>query len=110
MPCDTRVLDGQTLEQRGKEIDETLKRLELQLGAGTASLRVGPQGALVIGGWQDRRGVTDVCAFRMLKLKGGWEFRKALAKAEQTAGRKVNEQAIGAGIHSHDGGKTWGGH
>ncbi len=32
----------------------------------------------------------------------------ALAKAEAQAGRTVDKQAVASGLHSHDGGKTWG--
>jgi hypothetical protein len=30
-----------------------------------------------------------------------------IAKAEQVAGRSVNRQVVGQGVHSHDGGESW---
>lgn len=36
--------------------------------------------------------------------------RAEIARAEQIAGRSVDRQVLAAGVHSHDGGKTWVGH
>jgi hypothetical protein len=30
-----------------------------------------------------------------------------IAQAEMLSGRSINKQAVGAGVHSHDGGATW---
>lgn len=32
---------------------------------------------------------------------------QAIARAEALAGRSVDKQVIGQGVHSHDSGKTW---
>lgn len=113
MPCDTQLQAGQTLEQRNSEISQALRRLEAALQSGSVKVTIAPNGALAFAGWtaaaRDR--VTDVCAYRTLTAGGSWALRQAVAKAEGLSGRKVNVSAIAAGVHSHDGGKTWhGGH
>jgi hypothetical protein len=107
--CDTIRPDspGQTLEERMTEVDEALARLERYLKTGSVRVNVGPQGAISFAGWKDRSGVTDACAYRTLASGNSWALRQAVARAEATSGRKVNERAIAAGHHSHDGGKSW---
>lgn len=107
MPCDT-VRNVEPVVRK-KQIEVALERLEKALAMGKVTVKVGANGAIVFNGWgkDDRNFVTDVCAFRKLTAKGSWELRRAVAKAEAIAGRKVNVAAVGAGIHSHDGGKTW---
>lgn len=107
MPCDGSRLEGMEREARKKLVKSTLERLEAALKEGLVTVKVGPQGALTFAGWKDRNGVSDVCAYRMLTTKGSGELRKALARAEAMAGRKISTQAIGHGVHSHDGGSTW---
>lgn len=58
----------------------------------------------------DRSKVTDLCAFRALRILGSAPLRTALARAEALAGRKADMAVIGRGVHSHDGGKTWSTH
>ena len=111
MPCDTWVQPQQTPPQRKAQIDEALERLEAALTDKSITINIDrASGALAFAGWKgkDRFGVTDACAYRKLASKGSFAFRQALATAEATAGRNVNEQTIAAGVHSHDGGKTWG--
>lgn len=112
MPCDTKLKAGETKEQRSKRADEATVRLEKALTAGRAQVRIGPTGAVAFTGWEgeERDGVADVCAYRRLTAKGSWALRQAVARAEVAQGRKVSAQAVAAGIHSHDGGKTWGSH
>lgn len=108
MACDTyRSTPEQTLAQRMAEVDAAIKRLGQALASGTASVKIGPTGAVAFVGWTDSRGVTDACAYRSLSVTGSWELRQAVAKAEALAGRKVNPQAVAAGHHSHDGGGSW---
>lgn len=107
MPCDTQVLPGQTLEQRNREIDEALRRLESQLQAGQVVVKIGANGAIAFDSWANRDRVTDVCAYRALTLKNSFALRRAIATAEARSGRKVNPRAVAAGVHSHDGGKSW---
>jgi hypothetical protein len=110
MPCDSRLSEGQTLVQRQREIDVALRRLETALQAGAVKVVVAPNGAVTFAGWSQRSGVNDACAYRALAASGSWALRRAVAAAEATGGRKINERAVASGWHSHDGGGTWGRH
>lgn len=106
MICDTRWLDQPLkIDQMKKALD----RLQAALGAGTVTAVIGPNGALAFKGWQqdDRAGYSDACAFRKLQARGSPELRRALARAEALAGRKLDPRAVAAGVHSHDGGGSW---
>jgi hypothetical protein len=107
MVCETRIREYQTPEERKKEVETAAQRLDAALAAGTVTVKVGPTGSIAFKGWANRDDVSDVCAFRKLTAKGSAALRKALARAEVTAGRKVDPRAVSAGEHSHDGGKTW---
>ncbi len=109
MPCDTVLQPNQTLPERVKQIDAALKRLEAALSAGKVTISIGTNGAIAFKSWAagERSSVTDVCAYRTLSAGNSWALRQAVARAEATSGRKVNERAIAAGTHSHDGGKSW---
>lgn len=110
MVCDTKVYKGQTKEYRKAQVKKSLSRLEKALTEGRVKVKIGPNGAVAFDGWkkEERDDVSDVCAFRMLTSENSWALRQAVAKAEQAQGRKVNPHAVASGIHSHDGGKTWG--
>lgn len=113
MPCDTqRLTPEQTLAQRLAQVDAALKALEQKLLAGQSRVEVGPTGAVAFAGWgaSDRVGISDVCAYRALSVQGSWALRQAVAVAERTSGRRVNAQAVAAGFHSHDGGRSWSRH
>ena len=114
MPCDTRRLDSLTPEQRFKQIRDSVSKLGTLLQSGKVSVKVDrATGAVAFINWskEDRADISDVCAVRRLLAKNDVAFKAALAKAEAVAGRKLAVAAVGAGIHSHDGGKTWhGGH
>jgi len=107
MPCDTYRQPQETPEQRQRKIDAALRRLAAALEANQVTLVVGANGAVAFRNWTSRDGVTDVCAFRRLSVAGSFALRKALARAEAAAGRRVDANAVGAGVHSHDGGETW---
>jgi hypothetical protein len=104
------LAEGQTLAERSTQIERALTRLEAYLQGSKVRIGIAPNGAVTFVGWQDRDDVTDVCAFRTLAAKGSWSLRQAVAKAEAMSGRKVNAQAVAAGWHTHDNGKTWGTH
>jgi len=113
MPCDTRLRQGQTIQERAAEVRAAVESLSRLLAAG----RVRPvvsraTGAIAFAGWSeaDRNGITDACAYRRLMVSGGALAKAAIAQAEAVAGRSVDRQAIGNGLHSHDGGLTWGHH
>lgn len=109
MPCDTNRQPQETPEQRQRSITAALRRLEGALDANQVTLVVGPNGAVVFRNWNPatRDGVTDVCAFRRLSSAGSLALRKALARAEAAAGRRVDANVVAAGVHSHDGGGSW---
>lgn len=109
MPCDTVLSENQTLQQREREIKEALARLERYLQSGQVRVQIGMQGAVAFTGWNDRNGVSDVCAYRLLTLENSWSLKQAIARAEVMAGKKVNPQAIAAGMHTHDG-MSWSKH
>lgn len=108
MPCDSYIPKNMTPIQRKTQIEQAIEKLNKAIAAGQVSITVDRNTGAVgfKGDWQ-REGITDACAYRKLSLKGGFEFKKALMKAEAAAGRKVNEKAVAAGVHTHDGGKTW---
>lgn len=110
MPCSTRIPVGMTAEQRAAQIKEILANLEGQLNSGVVKLKVASNGAVLFEGWNNRGGVNDACAFRALQVQGSFALRRALATAEALAGRKVDMNVINSGMHSHDGGHTWGSH
>lgn len=110
MACMTKLAEGQTLQQRMTQVDQALKRLEQYIQTGTVRIGIGTNGAITFQGWQDRDGISDVCAFRSLTASNSWVLRQAVLRAEGMQGRKVNPKAIAAGMHSHDGGHTWSKH
>lgn len=110
MPCDTYLKPRQTIKQRADEVRKATDRIAKALAAGRAKAKVGPQGAIAFTGLTDdeRDGVTDACAYRRIMVSGSALARVKIAQAEQLAGRSVDRKVIGQGVHSHDGGKTWG--
>ena len=109
MPCDTRLKPKQTIKQRADEIRKMVETLSAGLVSGRIKAVVGPQGAIAFNGLTEaqRDGVTDACAYRRIMATGSPAAKLAIMRAEQLAGRPVNRQAVAAGHHSHDGGKTW---
>lgn len=103
MPCDTVREPVQILAMKS-----ALDRLQEMLGAGTAQAVIGAQGAVAFRGWKDRAGLSDLCAYRKLAARNAPELRRAIARAEVSAGRKIDPRAVASGVHSHDGGKSWG--
>lgn len=110
MPCVSAPRQGQTLVERIDEVKGALARLERYLATGTVKVQISPFGAVAFAGWNDRSDVTDVCAFRTLTAENSWTLRQAVQRAEAMTGRKVNPNAVAAGHHSHDNGRTWGTH
>lgn len=109
MVCDTRILEGETKQTREKGIKDAIARLEAALKAGTVQVELSKDGALAFKGWTDasRNRVSDTCAYRKLSVANSWALKQAVARAEALQGRKLNERAIAAGTHSHDGGASW---
>jgi hypothetical protein len=109
MPCDRQLKAGQSITQRKEEILRAVDRLQKGLANGSVKARVGPQGGITFVGLSeaDRSGVTDACAYRRIMVSGSAFARAAISRAEQIAGRTIDKQVIGQGVHSHDGGHTW---
>lgn len=107
MPCDSNP--NLTPVQKADQVS-ALARLERGLALGTVTVKIGASGAIAFAGWKDNAGLADVCAYRRLTAGNSPALRRAIARAEVTSGRKVNAQAIAAGVHSHDGGRSWGTH
>lgn len=111
MACNTQRREGQTFAERAAEVAAALARLRRYIAAGQVQIVVGANGAVTLTGWKDRDGLTDTCAVRSLLAESAPEFKRALEAAERRTGRKHNPSAVAAGVHSHDGGRTWhGGH
>ena len=108
MPCETRKRAGQSIQQRATEVREAVSALEGALARRKAKVVVGPQGAVTFTGWENRNDVTDACAYRRIMATGSALARMEIAKAEKLAGRVVDRKVIVQGVHSHDGGSTWG--
>lgn len=105
MPCTTINMTDRVKATQ----EQALERLRKALATGTASVVVGPNGGVAFRGWPGERGMLfDLCAYRKLLASNSPELRRALAKAEAMSGQKVNQATIAAGVHSHDGGQTWG--
>ncbi len=107
MACESVKL---TAESRQRQIT-AIEKLDKALALGTVTIAIGAQGGIAFKGWNGADdGIMDVCAYRRLQAANSAGLRKALARAEVMSGRKVNERAISAGVHSHDGGSTWSRH
>jgi hypothetical protein len=109
MPCDTVRQRSQTFSERASEVRRAVAKLDQLIVSRRVIPRVGSQGAIAFAQWSeiDKDGVTDVCAYRRIMATGSALARAAIARAEAMAGRTVDRQVIGQGVHSHDGGATW---
>ena len=108
MPCFTNP--NLTAPQKQKQRD-ALAKLQKAIGAGSVSIVVAKgTGAFALKGWldADREGVSDLCAYRALMNTP--ELRRAVMRAQALANTPLDQRAMAAGVHSHDGGKTWGTH
>src|SRR5262245_7626312 len=103
MPCDRKLKRGQTLTQRKADVRKAVERISKKLDAGTAKPVVSKQGAIAFTGITDeeRDDVTDACAYRQIMAHGSALAKAAIARAEQLAGRTVDRQLVGHGVHSH---------
>lgn len=108
MPCDTVPRRNQSLQERKEDVRKTVQQLAEGLASGRLKVKVGPQGAVAFLGLTEteRNGVTDACAYRRVMAEGSALAKMAIMRAEQLAGRSVDRQVVGQGIHSHDG-ETW---
>lgn len=111
MACETMRKPKQTVQERIEEVKRAIALLDAKLKKRQVKPVVGPQGAITFAGWdaKDRDGVTDACAYRRIMAMGSSLAKMEIARAEQIAGRGVDRRVIGQGVHSHDGGVSWGG-
>ena len=106
VPCYTIDMTPENERLQGK----ALERLRKALSSGTATVVINRQGAVAFKGWEAEGLLFDLCAYRKLKASNSPELRRAVMRAEALAGRKVDDRAVNSGVHSHDGGQTWGTH
>lgn len=109
MPCDTVRKPRQSIQERAADIRRAMERVADALAKGRAKAVVGRQGAIYFAGLstEDRDGMTDACIYRRIMATGSALARSAIMRAELVAGRTVDRQVVGQGVHSHDGGATW---
>ena len=108
MACDTwRRTPQQTMAERVAEVRRKTQALADALVSGRVKVKVGQNGAVVFVDWQDRAGITDACAYRRIMAAGGQLAQAKIKQAELMSGRKIDQQAVARGVHSHDGGTTW---
>jgi hypothetical protein len=109
MVCDMTLKPQQTAAQRAAEVRKSAAIVEQLVAERKAGIVIGPQGAVTFTGISDddRNGMTDACILRRITNPAA---KLALARAEQVQGRRINAKAMAAGVHSHDGGKTWATH
>ena len=109
MPCDTRLRQGQTLDNRKAEVRSAIQALQAALATGQAKAIVSrATGSVAFRGWPQGEAarVTDACAYRLTMATGSALAKQAIARAEALAGRTVDRAAL-TQSHSHDGGVTW---
>lgn len=109
MPCDTRLKPRQTIQQRASEVRKAVEYADTLLKENKLKVTVDRLTGAIAFALSDseRDGVTDACMYRRLMATGSALAREAIARAERLAGRAVDRKALTAGIHSHDGGRTW---
>lgn len=113
MPCNTRLKPKQTLADRAKEVRKAGEAIDKLLATKKATVKVDRRtGAVVFVGIPDdvRDGLTDGCVLRRIMQSGSAGAKQAIAQAERLAGRAVDKKVVAQGLHSHDGGATWGRH
>jgi hypothetical protein len=112
MVCDTQLKPRQTLAERKAEVRKRMSSIDKLIANRTVQLRVGPQGAVTFTGLtdSDRDGLTDACIYRTVTRTGSAAAKLAIQRAEQLSSRPVDRRMLAAGVHSHDGGKTWSTH
>jgi len=111
MACETRLKSRQTLVERKAEVKKVIYDVNSLIATGRIKPVVDKRtGAIAFQGFDEnlRDGVTDACVYRQLMVTGSFLTKQKIAAAEALAGRTVSKQALGAGVHSHDGGQTFG--
>jgi hypothetical protein len=113
MPCDRINRRGQSIQQRAKEIKQVVEDVNSLIAVGKVKPVVDRKtGAIAFQGIGEtqRDDVSDACIYRRIMVSGSSLAKAKIAQAEALAGRQVNKGALAQGVHSHDGGQTWGTH
>ena len=116
MACWTRVKPKQTPEERRDEVRKTIEKVARGIVDGKYKVVIGPQGAVAFSGVpaSERNDVSDACVYRNIMSTGSAMARQLIARAEQLAGRRVDQKALAGGHHGHfdsNGNVSWhGGH
>ena len=108
MPCITNV--NLTAEKKVRQ-RKALEALRARLADGSVEAVVAKRtGAFALKGWrtEDREDISDLCAYRA--LMNAPEMRRAVMRAQAMSATPINQRTIASGLHSHDGGATWGSH
>lgn len=104
MPCTSQP----NMTPSARQLQQAaLARLDSAIARGSVRVVIGREGAIAFRGWQDREGISDLCAYRALAASNSPSLRRAIARAEAISGNKLNARAIASGTHSHDGGATF---
>jgi hypothetical protein len=100
MVCETFRFNKQSVEQRRKQVADTVKEVEKGLANGKIKVVVGAQGAIAFQGLEDsqRNRVADACIYRRILSTGS-----AMARMKLAAAGNVNKAAIAQGVHAHEG-------
>lgn len=112
MTCYLNQQPRQTVAERKAQVRKAISVIGELIAARKVELKVGPQGAVTFTGIpeRDRADMADACIYRLVKSGGSAAAKLALQRAEMTSGTAVNRAALAAGVHSHDGGKSWSTH
>ncbi len=87
MPCTTQA---NLTAIQATRMQDAIERLNRALGDNTATLVIGAGGAIAFRGWNEREGVSDVCAYRKLASSNSANLRRAIMRAEAISGCKLN--------------------
>lgn len=109
MPCDTRLKRGQTISQRADEVRSVTNKIMSGILQNRIKIKVSPTGSVAFDGISEgeKDGVTDACVYRRIMVSGPATVKAEMERQAMLQGRTINKAVVNAGVHSHDGGKTW---
>ena len=112
MTCYLTLAPQQTPAQRKAQVARSISAIEKAIADRRVQIKVGRQGAITFSGISedDRAGLADACIYNTLVRTGSRAAQLAIQQAERVAGRSVDRSVVAAGVHSHDGGRTWSQH
>lgn len=106
MVCWNTVKPNQTQEERNREIDRNMDRIDALMASGQVTYALGPNGQPIFGGLtrEQRDGLDDNCIYRRITERGSRAAIAAIDQVERSTGRVTDRNAH---THTHDGGRTW---